>query len=414
MTIKGSTEVKKKFSQAFRRIPRDKIAEAYPQIRTIAIELSGELYRIKYSIFDSFIDSRKPAKEVYGPFERKEMQKMLVRRLLSHIQDIQNRGFRIVCAAEGIAPAEKSDTQAKRRKVHNEAKETWETKAANADVMYVITEEDRALIRSAYGSLSSHDTQLVLAALLQAGIPVYRDMHSEAEKTCAWLVRNGVADAAWCSDFDTLVHGCPLTIMPVYSHPKQAGGNQQVGPEVDVVELPCFLDALGVDSHDVLINIAILAGCDYNTTFPRLAFLTSHRNMRNHDWDVQGFIAAMEKKHPDHDTALLRYARCRDIFTLPPKQISLLTERVQTAVLPKNPNDGSLLPLPDSIDDIDLLNFVSGSQAAADVDETWCEFHASGAFQEIQNIRKTDIVMNAIISDMLRKKAQSVTAGNGN
>ncbi|XP_062285315.1 probable flap endonuclease 1 homolog [Scomber scombrus] len=99
---------------------------------------------------------------------------------------------------------------------------------------------------------ASSQTKDCLQLLKLLGVPVIQ-APADAEALCAWLVREGTADAVASEDMDTLPFGASILI-------RQLNAKKQ--SEVVEYSLSKLLDKLQI-THKEFVDLCILLGCDY-------------------------------------------------------------------------------------------------------------------------------------------------------
>ncbi|XP_028284428.1 probable flap endonuclease 1 homolog [Parambassis ranga] len=125
------------------------------------------------------------------------------------------------------------------------------------------------------GSASSltKDCAQLLAHL---GVPVIQ-APGDAEALCAQLVRNGTVYAVASEDMDTLPFGANVVIRQL---------NAKTDSEITEYSLPKLLEKLQI-SHEELVDLCILLGCDYCDKIPglgpkrALTLIQKHRTIEN-------------------------------------------------------------------------------------------------------------------------------------
>jgi holliday junction resolvase YEN1 len=91
-------------------------------------------------------------------------------------------------------------------------------------------------------------------------VPVHR-APGEAEAECARLQQEGIVDAVWSDDGDTLMFGCTLLLRTLYEKGKGSGPKSQTHVRVyrsAAIAQTCNLDQQG------MILIALMSGGDYD------------------------------------------------------------------------------------------------------------------------------------------------------
>lgn len=128
--------------------------------------------------------------------------------------------------------------------------------------------------------------------LANLGLP-FVEADGDGEALCAKLCIDGVCEAAYSADTDTLVFGCPIWIKEV-----KAG-------VCTVIILEKFLNALGIN-YEQYVDICIAAGCDFNQQIYRFGICTAYDLIKQCQW-----IEALPDKY---DITPLNHLECREIF----------------------------------------------------------------------------------------------------
>lgn len=123
---------------------------------------------------------------------------------------------------------------------------------------------------------ASYQTKDSAELLKRMGVPVLQ-APGDAEALCARLVREGVVDAVASEDMDTLPFGADVLIRQL---------NAKRYSEVVEYSLPKLLEKLQI-SHEELVDLCILLGCDYCDKIPglgpkkALALIKKHRTIED-------------------------------------------------------------------------------------------------------------------------------------
>ncbi|XP_023191598.1 probable flap endonuclease 1 homolog [Xiphophorus maculatus] len=123
---------------------------------------------------------------------------------------------------------------------------------------------------------ASAQTKDSIELLKRMGVPVIQ-APGDAEAQCARLVRDGVVDAVASEDMDTLPFGANVLIRQL---------NAKKDSEVVEYSLPRLLEKLQI-THEELVDLCILLGCDYCDKIPglgpkkALTLIQKHRTIEN-------------------------------------------------------------------------------------------------------------------------------------
>lgn len=125
---------------------------------------------------------------------------------------------------------------------------------------------------------------------------------NEGEKLASNLAAEGLIAGVWSTDTDNYVLGTPITITGF------AGVDKDRNPLVSIVQLPVILASIG-QTHQWLIDLCIMCGCDFNSNMPNVGPKRS--------WDLMvkyGSIENVVIYETTKPTAILNHVRCREIF----------------------------------------------------------------------------------------------------
>lgn len=148
---------------------------------------------------------------------------------------------------DGQAPELKSETQAKRREIRDEAEKIYKDALAKGD-----TEKARKFaMRSSKLSLEIIESSKKLLTLM--GIP-YIDAKGEGEAQAAYLVQNGDAYAVASQDYDCLLFGAKRVV-------RNLAVNSNLG-NLEYYQLNKVLKELNV-TREELVDMGILIGTDF-------------------------------------------------------------------------------------------------------------------------------------------------------
>ncbi|CAK9068141.1 unnamed protein product [Durusdinium trenchii] len=262
----------------------------------------------------------------------------------SHIAGLLRRSIRLlelgikpIFIFDGEAPMMKSHVLQQREKNRAKSRELLEEAQAMGDQeamkrygarLVKVTQRQNDEARELLGVMG-------LPAVLAPG---------EAERLCAQLALNGLAQAAATEDFDALAFGAPKVLRNLH----QGSASPQV-PLVQEIRMPEILAQLHF-SQEEFVDFCILAGCDYLPTISKMGIMTAqqlikkHRNiesiLRNldrakykvpEDWNFQGarqcfcpmdlgFLRQTELKEKPVDAGALRRLLL-ERHSLPPEMV---------------------------------------------------------------------------------------------
>ncbi len=157
------------------------------------------------------------------------------------------KGIKPIYIFDGKAPELKSETQAKRREVRDEAEKIYKDALAKGD-----TERARKYaMRSSKLSPEIIESSKKLLTLM--GIP-YVDAKGEGEAQAAYLVQNGDAYAVASQDYDCLLFGAKRVV-------RNLAVNSNLG-NLEYYQLDKVLRELDI-TREELIDMGILIGTDF-------------------------------------------------------------------------------------------------------------------------------------------------------
>lgn len=163
-------------------------------------------------------------------------------------------------------------------------------------------------------SITAADLQLSKDLFDVLQIP-YTQAPGEAENYAAHLCKYGFADAVLSEDTDVLAYGCPIFLTKIDTH------------EDTVVEINYakILEQTGM-TPSTFTDLCIMCECDYNSNIPLVGYEKSYALLKEYS-TIENVIENLrtvkkaDKKTPKYDDesfAVLKYERCREIFTTKP------------------------------------------------------------------------------------------------
>lgn len=124
----------------------------------------------------------------------------------------------------------------------------------------------------------------------------------EADKVLASLYKEGKINLVFSPDSDILTHGVGLVCTAITESPARIRG--QFDYEMSLVSLDQALAQMQI-SYASFIDACIYAGCDYNYGYPRVAFATALKRIRECE----------RIENLNHDVSSLRYDIARQEFS---------------------------------------------------------------------------------------------------
>lgn len=183
---------------------------------------------------------------------------------------------------DGQAPELKSETQAKRREIRDEAEKIYKDALAKGD-----TEKARKFaMRSSKLSPEIIESSKKLLTLM--GIP-YIDAKGEGEAQAAYLVQNGDAYAVASQDYDCLLFGAKRVV-------RNLAVNSNLG-NLEYYQLNKVLKELNV-TREELVDMGILIGTDFCDGLKGVGAKTALKLA--HKGQLKEKIAELQK-HSSHD-----------------------------------------------------------------------------------------------------------------
>ena len=204
----------------------------------------------------------------------------------SHITGILYRTIRLiehgikpVYVFDGKAPELKQNELNKRKQRQAAAEE--ELKKLNLNSEETIQQEKRTV------RATKKDCDDIKELLTLMGIP-YIDAPSEAEATCAALVKCGKAYATATEDMDALTLGSTKMIRNINSSDQKKQTTTEYNLELVLKDLAITMDQF--------IDVCILCGCDYTKTIKGIGPVRALALIQEHN-TIENVMSALETKH---------------------------------------------------------------------------------------------------------------------
>lgn len=182
---------------------------------------------------------------------------------VEHVAAMLSYGWKPIMVIEGMSPPQKKAEREKRLEDQKKARANFVKAQALGNYTDMLKYAKEAVSVS-----QRHKTDTIELCKL-FGIP-YVEAPYEAESQCAFLCREGLADAVLSEDSDVLALGAPILIRNVtvgstllYSQSRTKFVTTR--PPL-VVSLEKLLTALNL-SHDEFIDMCLLLGCDYTAEY---------------------------------------------------------------------------------------------------------------------------------------------------
>lgn len=197
------------------------------------------------------------------------------------------KGIKPIYIFDGKAPELKSETQAKRREIRDEAEQTYKEALAKGD------EEKARKFAMRSSKLSPEILESSKKLLTLMGIP-YIEAKGEGEAQAAYLVANGDAYAVASQDYDCLLFGAKRVV-------RNLAVNSNLG-NLEYYDLNRVLRKLDI-TREELIDMGILIGTDFCEGLKGIGAKTALKLA--HKGQLKEKIAELQKES-DHDLEEVR------------------------------------------------------------------------------------------------------------
>ena len=250
--------VRKMAPRAFRDVPLNFFAG-----RRLGIDTNNWFYAALYRAMQASLDQVDLYRADPSPAR---VQRELERSILEFGAKFLRHGCTPVFVFDGTAPAEKTDTRAKRQKVRDQTKERADEvlkKIRDCENRFAVPDEDLKLARNLLSRMNILPSGALddLRVLLQlAGFAVQQST-TEGEKLCAMLVLDGLTAGTVSTDSDNWMLGGQRTLKEV------VGRTSDGVPIYSVVDLGQLLAGLELTQPEFL-HFCILCGTDFNHNLP--------------------------------------------------------------------------------------------------------------------------------------------------
>lgn len=223
------------------------------------------------------------------------------------IRKMQSWNISLIFVLEGTANNAKLITQNKRRAIREKAlkdiKEIRDIIAKendNANSIIDIMDTEQIYLQRLFNrsiTIQPEEIKRLVEELVTLKIPTLNAV-GEAEQLCAALAREGIVKAAFTSDTDCLVHGCPLILTNI---------EEEHGLEYfRALYLNKLLSDLDL-TFPQFVDVCIMMGCDYNTNIRLIGPIKSYNYIKEY-----GSIDKLPL--PQEKIACLNHTTCREIF----------------------------------------------------------------------------------------------------
>ncbi len=138
------------------------------------------------------------------------------------------------------------------------------------------------------------------------GIPTIQSKY-DAEKTCSMMAIDGLVDAVYSADTDTLVYGAPVMIYEV----KKESYNEVYCDVCSIIFYPYVLASLEL-TKEQFVDVCILCGTDYNKNIRGIGPVKSHIGIKKYG-RLEDFVPCVNATV--EEVSELNYDVCRRIFS---------------------------------------------------------------------------------------------------
>lgn len=152
-------------------------------------------------------------------------------------------------------------------------------------------------IKKQITEVDKHDIKNMKTLLKYSGI-TYITADGEAEKLCAQMTIDKIADACFSTDTDVLAYGSPFQIKAINTY----------NGICELVELKDVLGKLQFKDQKQFLDFCIMCGTDYNNNINQMGCVKAHRLLLKY-----GSIEEIEK-NDGIDTSVLDYKNVRRLF----------------------------------------------------------------------------------------------------
>ena len=220
--------------------------------------------------------------------------KKCITMLLHFIKKFTNNNITPVFVIDGKAPEEKKETINKRINIKEKSQKdfiecvTSESFESNSEQK--LNEARRKIVN--FFPIPARYFSACIELLTMLDITCMR-AKGEAERLCATLCREGICAAAYTTDTDVFVHGCPEVITSMSNS------------MCNVVSLYDIITSLGI-TFKQFVDFAIMCGCDYNTNISKIGIKRSLDLIRR--------FGCIENLPKNIDISCLNHIKCRELF----------------------------------------------------------------------------------------------------
>lgn len=311
MGIKGLKPFLKKLAPyAFSRCPL-----SYFRGKRIAVDISGLMYKFKSVCQNSEIDR---TNVIFKDLDTEKIFNNWFGMFIQQCTNFLEAGVTPVYVFDGKPFLEKGDELQRRGEVRenkmNEIRNELQKIRISGEGEFTPLEIKQMLEQtdSRVSSLMKQVVNLPMSEKMklkkifdEIGLPTVQSKY-EAEKTCSMLALDGLVDAVFSADTDTLAYGPTLVITDI----KKESYDDVYCDVCTYIYHPYILWSLGI-SQEQFIDICILCGTDYNKNIPGIGPVKSHAGIQDYG-NIEEFIKRLNVT--EEDVSSLKFPKCRELY----------------------------------------------------------------------------------------------------
>lgn len=324
MGIKNLTaQIKKKWTTALTIMPMSKF-RGYK----IAIDTNNWLYKLWKAAHKDNVNNTDVILTIP---DRQVTFKIWWDKIMAFTNELLEAGIRPVYVLDGKHPVEKAATKKSRADKNKDAAEKIAAIRAKLDqakkdgsLELLSLDPTISLELKKYYKQESYpsyeDYRLFKEIMTAVGIPVLQAV-GEAEQLCSSLALEGKVHAVFSNDADNLVYGTGLLLIDFDRTRHRNTETGRFERAFVCIVLDKLLKEIGL-SGDEFVDLCIMAGCDYNENMPKVALGNSYKLIKQYHR-----IEALPDKY---DTTILKYERCRELFSRQASESVWINESVKS------------------------------------------------------------------------------------
>lgn len=175
--------------------------------------------------------------------------------------------------------------------------------------LFHLQEQKEKVATSSVLTVTKDDYKLLKAVFQATGVP-YVIALAEAEKACSWMAQQGMVELVMTDDYDAVACGAPL-IVRHYS----ADSDFEKRYPISILRLDTLLEQLQL-SYEQLVDVCILAGCDFCGTLPKVGIGRGYTAIKRFG-SIDNYLQSYQgKAFADNELLMLNfpYQRARQLF----------------------------------------------------------------------------------------------------